>query len=178
VWRKEHFGTRVDPIFKLEEKAPLYHEHGVDIKTAKEADGGGWAVLVVTPLMKRVQETDAAKNIVFIDSTSSVDDSQSTTTVLLAATKAGAIPLAVVIHCSQSTQGYSTAFGLVKQNYPLCFGGASAPGAFMTDNSAAEKAALQATWPEGTQLLCHFHVAQAEWRWIMANVEQDKRRRL
>lgn len=36
----------------------------------------------------------------------------------------------------------------------------------MTDNSAAEKAALLETWPEARQLLCHFHVAQAEWRWL------------
>lgn len=49
----------------------------------------------------------------------------------------------------------------------------------MTDNSAAEKAALTATWPEGRQLLCHFHVAQAEWRWLTAarnNIEKDQRR--
>lgn len=39
----------------------------------------------------------------------------------------------------------------------------------MTDDSAAEKAALKAVWPESVQLLCHFHVAQAEWRWLFAN---------
>lgn len=51
----------------------------------------------------------------------------------------------------------------------------------MTDNSSAEKAALQATWPEATQLLCHFHVAQAEWRWLHAaahQVSRDERRDL
>lgn len=56
-----------------------------------------------------------------------------------------------------------------------------APQACMTDNSAAEKAALHATWPQGIQLLCHFHVAQAEWRWLQAsrnNVSRDKRREL
>ncbi|XP_077516770.1 uncharacterized protein LOC144127744 [Amblyomma americanum] len=49
-----------------------------------------------------------------------------------------------------------------------------APQAFMTDNSAAEKAALQATWPEGKQLLCHFHVAQAEWRWLHASRDTSR----
>ncbi|XP_070377134.1 uncharacterized protein [Dermacentor albipictus] len=51
----------------------------------------------------------------------------------------------------------------------------------MTDNSAAEKAALQAVWPQGTQLLCFFHVAQAEWRWLTAahnNVAKEHRRSL
>ncbi|KAH7965748.1 hypothetical protein HPB49_010359 [Dermacentor silvarum] len=55
------------------------------------------------------------------------------------------------------------------------------PQAFMTDNSAAEKAALQAVWPQGTQLLCFFHVAQAEWRWLTAgrnNIGKEQRRSL
>ncbi|KAK8771447.1 hypothetical protein V5799_025311 [Amblyomma americanum] len=41
-----------------------------------------------------------------------------------------------------------------------------APETFMTHNSAAEKAAILEHWPEARQLLCHFHVAQAEWRWL------------
>lgn len=56
-----------------------------------------------------------------------------------------------------------------------------APQIFMTDNSSAEKAALQHTWPTARQLLCHFHVAQAEWRWLTAaqnNVDRDQRRQL
>ncbi|XP_049517010.1 uncharacterized protein LOC119440447 [Dermacentor silvarum] len=51
----------------------------------------------------------------------------------------------------------------------------------MTDNSAAEKAALQAVWPQGTQLLCFFHVAQAEWRWLTAarnNIGKEQRKSL
>lgn len=39
----------------------------------------------------------------------------------------------------------------------------------MTDDSAAEKNALLATWPSARQLLCHFHVAQAEWRWLVSS---------
>jgi len=37
----------------------------------------------------------------------------------------------------------------------------------MTDDGKAEKNALLKTWPEAIQLLCHFHVAQAEWRWLL-----------
>ncbi|XP_037564301.1 uncharacterized protein LOC119443214 [Dermacentor silvarum] len=51
----------------------------------------------------------------------------------------------------------------------------------MADNSAAEKAALQAVRPQGTQLLCFFHVAQAEWRWLTAarnNIGKEQRRSL
>ncbi|KAH9377227.1 hypothetical protein HPB48_020347 [Haemaphysalis longicornis] len=56
-----------------------------------------------------------------------------------------------------------------------------APAAFMTDNSSAEKKALSEVWPSAQQLLCHFHVLQAEWRWLMSaakNVEKDMRRQL
>ncbi|KAL3236778.1 hypothetical protein MRX96_022189 [Rhipicephalus microplus] len=50
----------------------------------------------------------------------------------------------------------------------------------MSDNSSAEKAALQQTWPSARQLLCNFHVAQAEWRWLTTShnsVDKDQRRR-
>lgn len=51
----------------------------------------------------------------------------------------------------------------------------------MTDNSTAEKSALLEIWPEAPQLLCHFHVAQAEWRWLTAahnKVSNEQRRKL
>uniref|UniRef100_A0A6G5AGM2 Putative mule transposase domain protein n=1 Tax=Rhipicephalus microplus TaxID=6941 RepID=A0A6G5AGM2_RHIMP len=53
-----------------------------------------------------------------------------------------------------------------------------APQVLMSDNSSAEKAALQQTWPSARQLLCHFHVAQAEWRWLTSHnsVDKDQRR--
>ncbi|KAL3222195.1 hypothetical protein MRX96_028930 [Rhipicephalus microplus] len=50
----------------------------------------------------------------------------------------------------------------------------------MSDNSSAEKAALQQTWPSARQLLCHFHVAQAEWHWLTTShnsVDKDQRGR-
>ncbi|KAH7948385.1 hypothetical protein HPB52_021092 [Rhipicephalus sanguineus] len=155
------------------------HE-SLDVKLGRTDDGQFWVVLVVTPIMRRAQQLKAASEMVFIDSTSSCDASHSTLTVLLTATNAGAIPIAVLIHNSQSTQGYCTAFTLLKDSFPTCFGGLSCPQAFMTDNSAAEKAALKAVWPQGKQLLCFFHVAQAEWRWLTAarnNISGEQRRR-
>ncbi|CAN8026041.1 unnamed protein product, partial [Ixodes persulcatus] len=118
---------------------------GADVRTARTQDGCCWAVLVVTGIMRRTQQLAAASEVVFMDSTSSTDGTQSTTT---------------------STDSYVHAFHLLKSSYPDCFGGAHAPQAFMTDDSSAEKAALRTTWPESTQLLCHFHVGQAEWRWL------------
>ncbi|XP_070382506.1 uncharacterized protein [Dermacentor albipictus] len=51
----------------------------------------------------------------------------------------------------------------------------------MTDNSRAEKDALCDVWPSATQLLCIFHVLQAEWRWLLAahnKIPKDDRRHL
>ncbi|XP_049272631.1 uncharacterized protein LOC119397714 [Rhipicephalus sanguineus] len=181
IWRKTNHGDNTDPLTKLAEKMPAYTQRRVDVKTSKSQDDSCWAVLVVTPIMRRTQALDAAREIVFLDSTASCDDSQTNVTVVLVATPVGALPIAVLLHSAQSTESYSRAFSLLKQNYPLCFGGAHAPQTFMTDNFAAEKAALCATWPESKQLLCHFHVAQAEWRWLQAsrnNVSRDERREL
>ncbi len=55
------------------------------------------------------------------------------------------------------------------------------PEVFMTDNSAAEKGALTIAWPNAKQLLCHFHVQQAEWDWLLKlknGVETDQRKPL
>ncbi|XP_075731962.1 uncharacterized protein LOC119187259 [Rhipicephalus microplus] len=121
LWR-ENFGKDVDPLLKIAEKMPLYAKHGIDVKLGRSEDGQCWVVLVATPIMRRAQLLNAAKEIIFIDSTSSCDTSRSTVTVLLAATNAGAVPIAVLIHNSQSAQGYCTAFTLLKDTFPTCFG--------------------------------------------------------
>nr|XP_037279999.1 uncharacterized protein LOC119172965 [Rhipicephalus microplus] len=125
LWREKNFGRDVDPLLKIAEKMPLYAKHGVDVKLGRSEDGQYWVVLVATPIMRRAQLLNAAKEIIFIDSTSSCDTSRSTVTVLLAATNAGAVPIAVLIHNSQSAQGYCTAFTLLKDSFPTCFGGLS-----------------------------------------------------
>lgn len=49
----------------------------------------------------------------------------------------------------------------------------------MTDDSSAEKGALKKVWDKSIQLLCHFHVAQAEWRWLFTHgIPKDERPRL
>ncbi|KAH7955399.1 hypothetical protein HPB52_000821 [Rhipicephalus sanguineus] len=138
---------------------------GTDVCT-RSLSSDCWAVLVVTPIMRRAQHLESARNVIFVDSTSSCDADGSTATVLLTSTKAGAVPVAVLVHSSQSREGYAIAFQLLKQRYPCCFGDKEAPEGFMSDNSSAEKGALSDTWPSAKQLLCTFHVLQAEWRWL------------
>ncbi|GFR23848.1 SWIM-type domain-containing protein [Trichonephila clavata] len=127
--------------------------------------------------MKRNHPLSSSKEIIFIDSTASCETSSSTITIMLSATKVGALPLAVMIHASQCMQNYINAFELLKMNFPQCFGGQDHPDIFMSDDSSAEKGALAAVWPEAKQLLCHFHVAQAEWRWLFSHkmMEQEEK---
>lgn len=73
--------------------------------------------------MKRAQELKCSQEIIFIDSTSSVDTTSNSITVILTPSKAGAIPLAILIHDGESEKSYKNAFYLLKQNFPLCFGG-------------------------------------------------------
>ncbi|KAL3171479.1 hypothetical protein MRX96_013684 [Rhipicephalus microplus] len=135
---------------------------GTHISATRGGSSACWAVVVVTPIMRRAHNLELAREIVFVDSTASCDTTKCTVTVVQTATKAGAVQLTVLIHKEQSTDDYLAAFKLLKEANPLCFGGQPAPQVLMSDNSSAEKAALQQTWPSARHLLCHFHVAQAE----------------
>lgn len=99
----------------------LFYITGINLHFNDE-DPQNWAVLAVTPLMLRAQQLPSASEIIFIDSTSSVEYSQSTLTVILTATGGGAVPIGAVVHSSQSRAGYRKAFELLSTNYPNCFG--------------------------------------------------------
>ncbi|XP_077510670.1 uncharacterized protein LOC144121335 [Amblyomma americanum] len=116
---------------------------GVDVKVHSEGGAGSWAVLLVTPIMRRAQQLESSSEVIFVDSTASCDSTRSSVT----------------------TQGN------VARSPKLTYNAAKllppkAPETFMTHNSAAEKAAILEHWPEARQLLCHFYVAQAEWQWL------------
>lgn len=80
-------------------------------------------MVVVTELMKRVQATPMAKEIAFIDSTGHVDRTLSTITVITTATKAGALPIIVLITKRQTESNFRQAFALARTHYPTAFGG-------------------------------------------------------
>lgn len=81
-----------------------------------------WVVLVTTKIMKRAQLLDASREIIFCDSSSSCDTLETTITILLTATKAGTVPLGILLHQGQSTESYKAAFGFLKKTFPKCFG--------------------------------------------------------
>ncbi|XP_050537113.1 uncharacterized protein LOC126903141 [Daktulosphaira vitifoliae] len=176
VWRNLNFGSIDAPLIKLKENIELYNLKGISVNIMEETSN--WVILVATPIMKRAQMLNSSKEIIFCDSSSSCDTLETTITILLTVTKAGAVPIALLLHPGQSTESYKSAFKFLKLIHPKCFGSFNAPDIFMTDDSAAEKLALHEVWPTSKQLLCHFHVAQKEWRWLTDSknqISQDKR---
>lgn len=86
-------------------------------------------------------------------------------TFLFGSLKIGGIPLGIVLHTRQSTDNYLPAYEILKQLIGSNgFGGKGEPNIFMTDDSLAERNALQTCFSKSTLTLCTFHVLQAVWR--------------
>ena len=82
------------------------------------------------------------------------------------------MPLGMLITSGQSRADYRNGLNLLqsliqgKLGAKGGFGGRGAPAVAMTDDSEAERGALQDVFPGIECLLCSFHSAQAEWRWL------------
>ena len=61
-----------------------------------------YSVLLSTLIMQRAQHLKTSSEIIFIDFSSSCDVTQTAVTLVLTASKAGAVPLAVLLHGNQS----------------------------------------------------------------------------
>jgi len=116
--------------------------------------------------MQRAHGLPFAKDIAFVDSTASCDINGHSVTIMLTACGIGAVPLALMITKGQSTEDYIAAFKLLKESVTFAFSSQGYPTQFMTDDSEAERQALQYVWPDSKSLLCRFHICQSVWRWL------------
>jgi len=124
-----------------------------------------FALSVVTPLMQRTLQSATGRTAsFFIDTSSSCDQLNTALTLVLLDTKAGAVPVGVCLHDSQSEASYKTVFSQLNDIWSSI--GTVLIENFMTDDSTAIKNALAVVWPDVRQLLCLFHVPQAVWRWL------------
>jgi len=57
-----------------------------------------------SPIMRRAAALSSATEVVFVDSTSTIDTDGVTVTFMLTATQAGAVPLCVLLHAGQSEE--------------------------------------------------------------------------
>lgn len=117
--------------------------------------------------MERAHRLKTAGHIVFVDSTASCDAEHNSITFVLSVTVAGAVPLAIIITKAQGLADYMSGFELLRDVLgDKAFGGQGEPNLFMTDDSDAERGALQQVFPKAKLLLCSFHIGQAVWRWL------------
>lgn len=75
-------------------------------------------------------------------------------------------------------QSYCIAFFIIIANcienmLMINFIGDSGPVVFMTDDSAAERAAISDVYPLSNRLLCTFHVLQSVQRWLKKKVNKQ-----
>ena len=125
---------------------------------------------VCTPLMARAHQlVRQAGELVYCDSTSSLDQYNCPTFIMSTCTSAGGIPLGVVITYGESEAVITEATTFLKSILPAnaFYGkGAKGPDVCITDDCDAERAALKNTWPDTVLLLCIFHYLQCWWSWL------------
>ena len=125
---------------------------------------------VCTPLMARAhQMVRQASEMVFCDSTASLDRYNCPTFFMSTSSSAGGIPLGVVITSGECMPTLTESFSYLRSIFPTnaFYGrGIMGPTMFITDDSEAERGALRAVWPNSVQLLCIFHYLQSWWTWL------------
>ena len=106
--------------------------------------------------MQRVLQTYSTQpQSIFIDSSASRDQVNTSLTLVLIATKDGAVPIGVSLHDSQTEASYNTVFSQLRELWA-----AISPiqlVSIMTDDAAAMKNALASVLPGTRQLLCLIH---------------------
>ena len=146
----------------MKEKLDLYEEKGITIRFSEDP----FALVIITPIMKRAHNLKSSSEIVFVDSTSSCDPENHSITFMLCPCAAGAVPLSVIITKGQTREAYEKGFQLLNTTLEKPFNGKGNPSIFMTDDAEAEIKALLHVWPRSKNLLCIFHVLQSVWRWL------------
>ncbi|XP_023311650.1 uncharacterized protein LOC111692125 isoform X2 [Anoplophora glabripennis] len=119
--------------------------------------------------MKRVHKyVEAASEIVFIDSSGTMDRDGSRIFVMLTHSECGALPLGLIITTSECVDAIKSGFNIIKElvGEPIFGGHEEGPAVFMTDDSQSEQKAIGDTWPGSKRMLCIFHVLQAVFRWL------------
>ena len=104
-----------------------------------------------------------------MDASGNMDRQNARVILLMTHSAAGGLPLGVLILSNEQCATITAALRLYMTMLDnRCFGGrgAAGPAVFMTDDSTAERAALQDVFPDSTLLLCAFHILQAYWRFL------------
>ena len=126
---------------------------------------------IETPLMARAHaQIQQASEIVFCDSTASLDRFNTSVFIISTAAAMTGVPLAVILTSDEREDTVLKAFQLLKNVLPpnAFFGNGPSigPQVFMIDDSISERLAIEKAWPSAKILLCTFHFLQRRWTWL------------
>lgn len=155
----------------LERQVQLFNtECSSECAKVCQTEDGQYLVAICSPLMTRVHA--GIKNsgeVVFMDASGNMDRQHCRVFLLLTHSCAGGLPLGIIITQSEESQVISQGLDTLKSLLPedaFSGRGMDGPQVFITDDSRAERSAIQRAFPQATLLLCIFHVLQAVWRWL------------
>lgn len=171
---KQNYGASdgINMIASLQNFISSYNDDVKDnCSTLKCLEDNNFVVVIVSPLMKRILKTLATTSeIVFIDSSGNVDRYGCRVFLLIVNTCAGGFPIGIIITTSESEYIIYEGLTIYKsfiETRMFNGRGKSGPLLFMTDDSAAERAAIKKAFPNSELLLCIFHILQATWRYVL-----------
>ena len=126
---------------------------------------------VCTPLMSRANESiQQAEEMIFCDSTSTLDRLNTSMFILSTSTPTSGIPLGVIITSDEQQATIKSGLKMLAEILPgKAFNGKGAnqgPSVVMIDDSSSEKGAFREFWPNITILMCTFHFLQRRWTWL------------
>ena len=170
-WRKTHLGEESgEKMFeRLEQDVNLYNKEHMTAggraflqKYDKEHTESTWennattsteqplVLAICTPLMSRAHDLlRQSGELVYCDSTASLDRSNCPTFIISTSSSAGGIPLGIVITSGESEAVLTEAFSLLKTVLPqrAFYGqGHRGPQVCITDDCDAERGALKNNW--------------------------------
>ena len=195
-WRKTNLGERTGKqlFTDLEQRIHAYNDlhkdnggRAVVHRFCKDIDKNGddqpLILAICTPLMARVHtHIQQAKELVFIDSSSSFEDFNNPMFVLSTSSAAGGLPHGIVITSGESANIIHKAMTVLTGLFPDgAFYGQGSPANVITDDSAAERDGLRRVWPSTKLYLCIFHFLQSIWRWLLHTdnkIHKDERQYL
>ena len=97
-------------------------------------------------------------DLIFIDSTGSLEQFNLPVFIFSIATPYGALPVGISICNDETEKTLKQAFEPLKKIF--------SPKYFMSDDCSSLKNALNSIWPNSKTLLCHWHFKQAIWTWL------------
>ena len=126
------------------------------------------SVVIQSPLMKRIcAKIVQAEEILFVDSSGTMDALGCRVFVLLINCCAGGLPVAVILCSSEKEFVIQRALYMYKEKLldeeSFHGRGKRGPKIILTNDSDSERNSFAAAFPEAELLLCSFHVLQAIW---------------